>query len=128
MKIRERDRDISAKEKIVLTLKNKTKQKTGSYFSSKNIKDQQRIAIWGLHHGGPSESPCPASKGKRMLLQRGKGSGSGASQVALVVKNPPANARDVRDTGFIPGSGRSPGEGNSNPLQYSCLENPTDRG
>ena len=48
MKIRERDRDISAKEKIVLTLKNKTKQKTGSYFSSKNIKDQQRIAIWGL--------------------------------------------------------------------------------
>ena len=48
MKIRERDRDISSKEKIVLTLKNKTKQKTGSYFSSKNIKDQQRIAIWGL--------------------------------------------------------------------------------
>jgi len=63
-----------------------------------------------------------------MLLQRGKGSGGGASQVGLVVKNPPANAGDVRDTGFIPGWGRSPGEGNSNPLQYSCLENPTDRG
>ena len=47
-----------------------------------------------------------------------------ASQVVLVIKNPPANARDVRDTGSIPGSGRSPGEGNGNPLQYSCLENP----
>ena len=41
-----------------------------------------------------------------------------------VAKNPPANARDV---GSIPGSGRSPGEGNSNPLQYSCLENSMDR-
>ena len=46
----------------------------------------------------------------------------------LVVKNPAANAGDVRDTPSIPGSGRSPGEGNGNPLQYSCLENPTDRG
>ena len=51
-----------------------------------------------------------------------------ASQVALVVKNPPANAGDVRDTGLIPGSGRSPGGGHGNPLQYSCLENPMDRG
>ena len=50
------------------------------------------------------------------------------SQVALVVKNPPANAGDVRDTGLIPGSGRSPGGGHGNPLQYSCLENPMDRG
>ena len=48
--------------------------------------------------------------------------GSTASQVALVVKNPAANARDVGDTGLIPGSGRSPGGGNSNPLHYSCLE------
>ena len=46
----------------------------------------------------------------------------GASQVALVVKNPPANAGDVRDAGSIPGSGRSPGVGNSNLLQYPCLE------
>ena len=45
------------------------------------------------------------------------------SQVALVVKNPPANARDVRDVGSIPGLGRCPGEGHGNPLQYSCLEN-----
>ena len=49
--------------------------------------------------------------------------------MALVVKNLPANANagDVRDTGSIPGSGRSPGEGNGNTFQYSCLENPTDR-
>ena len=52
----------------------------------------------------------------------------GASQVALVIKNPPANVGDVRDSGSIPGSGRSSGEENSNPLQYSCLENPKDRG
>ena len=45
-----------------------------------------------------------------------------------MVKNPPANAGDTRDTGSIPGSGRSPGAGHGNPLQYSCLENPMDRG
>ena len=45
-----------------------------------------------------------------------------------MVKNLPANARDVRDMGSTPGLGRSPGEGNSNPLQYSCLENPMDGG
>ena len=44
------------------------------------------------------------------------------------VKNLPPNAGDSRDTVSIPGSGRSPGVGNDNPLQYSCLENPTDRG
>ena len=51
----------------------------------------------------------------------------GASQVVLVVKNPPANAGDLRDSGSIPGLGRSPGEGHGNPLQYSCLEIPMDR-
>ena len=50
------------------------------------------------------------------------------SQVALVVKNPPANAGDARNVGSIPGSGRSPGVGNGNPHQYSCLENSMDRG
>ena len=45
-----------------------------------------------------------------------------------VVKNLPASAGDSRDTGLIPGSGRSPGEGNGSPLQYSCLANPMDRG
>ena len=51
-----------------------------------------------------------------------------ASQVALVVKNPPVNAEDVRDLGLIPGSGRSSGGGHGNPLQYSCQEDPMDRG
>ena len=45
-----------------------------------------------------------------------------------MVKSLPANAGDTRDAGSTPGSGRSPGGGNDNPLQYSCLENPTDRG
>ena len=45
-----------------------------------------------------------------------------------VVKNQPANAGDVGDAGFTPGSGRSPRGGHGNPLSYSCLENPMDRG
>ena len=51
-----------------------------------------------------------------------------ASQVALVVKNLPADEGDIRDASLIPGSGRYPGGGHSNPLQSSCLENPMDRG
>ena len=51
-----------------------------------------------------------------------------ASQWVLVVKNLPANAGDARNMGSIPGSGRSPGVGSGNPLQYSCLENSMDRG
>ena len=50
----------------------------------------------------------------------------GASQVALGVKNPPANTEDVRDMGPIPRSERSPEGGSGHPLQYSCLENPMD--
>ena len=46
----------------------------------------------------------------------------------LMVKNLTANAGDIRDTGSIPVSGRSPGGGHDNPLQCSCLENPMDRG
>ena len=53
----------------------------------------------------------------------------GASQVALEVKDPPCHCRlDIKDAGSIPGLGRSPGGGNGNPLQYSCLENPMDKG
>ena len=48
--------------------------------------------------------------------------------MALVVKNPPANAGDVKDSGLMPGLGRSYGGGHGYPLQYSCLENPMDRG
>ena len=52
----------------------------------------------------------------------------GASQVVLMVRNAPANARDIRGAGSIPGLERSPGEGYGNPLQNSYLENPMDRG
>ena len=48
--------------------------------------------------------------------------------MVLVVKNLPANARDIRDADSIPGLGRSPGGGHGNPLKYSCLENLMDRG
>ena len=53
---------------------------------------------------------------------------TGASQVAPVVQNLPANAGEVRDVGSIPGLGRPPGGGHGNPLQCSCLENLMDRG
>ena len=53
---------------------------------------------------------------------------STGSQVALMVKNLPANTDDSRDVGLVPGSGRSPRVGNSNPTQYSCLKNPMDGG
>ena len=58
----------------------------------------------------------------------GSCSSPGSPQGTLVVKNLPANAGDKRHAGSIPGSGRSPGEGNGYPLQYSCLENSIDRG
>ena len=51
-----------------------------------------------------------------------------ASQVILVIKNPLANAGDIRDMGLIPGLGKSPGIGNGNSLQHFCTENPMDRG
>ena len=51
-----------------------------------------------------------------------------ASQASLVVKNPLINAGELRDVGSIPGLGRYPGGRRENPLQYSCLENPMDRG
>ena len=60
-----------------------------------------------------------------MSFIRGISEFIGHSQVASVVKNLPANAGDA---GLIPGSERCPGEGNDNPLQYSCLGNPMDRG
>ena len=51
-----------------------------------------------------------------------------SQEVVLVVKNPPANSGYIRDVGSVPGSGRSPGGGHGNPLQYSCQGNPTERG
>ena len=74
---------------------------------------------WFKQYFRSSVEDCGDSLSKRI---------SRASQVALVVKKPPANAGEVGDTGSIPGWGRSPGGGHGNPLQYSCLENPMDRG
>ena len=62
------------------------------------------------------------------FLLAARGMLSIAKQVALVEKNLPACAGDVSDVGSIPGLGRPPGEGNGNPLQYSCLKNPMGRG
>ena len=54
--------------------------------------------------------------------------GNWVALVAIVVRNPPANAGDIREVGSIPVLGRSPGGGHGNSLQYSCLETPMDRG
>ena len=62
----------------------------------------------------PSDTPCILALG--------------ASEVVLVIKNMPASSGDIRDAGSVPGLGRSPGGGNGNQLQYSCLGNPMDRG
>ena len=67
-------------------------------------------------------------KGAPTLYGAGKHTSTQISPVALVLKKLCANAGDVRDTGSIPGWGRSPGGGHGNPLQYSCLEHPMDRG
>ena len=75
--------------------------------------------------------------GRTMFRQKPEGSHQGngqtwdvkrTSQVVLVIKNPPANAGDIREVSLIPGWGRPPGEGHGSPLQHSCLENPMDRG
>ena len=71
---------------------------------------------------GNGSASCP------QLVVRTPVGFAGASQVALVVKNPPANAGDIRDVGSIPGLGRSPREGNGYQHQCSCLENSMDRG
>ena len=75
----------------------------------------------------------PKTQHKREFIEsmekvRAKYPSSGVSQAAVLVKNLPANAGDARHVGSILGSGRSPGGGHGNPLQYSCLKNPMDRG
>ena len=83
----------------------------------------------GLSHPStPAPPSTPPGLSHRCLHYRHGCPHPGPSQLALVVKNPPASAGDIRDTGSIPGSGRSLGGGHGNPLQYSCLENPMDRG
>ena len=66
-------------------------------------------------------------RGQKELVSEKKVTGW-TSQGVLMVKNPPTKAGDLTDIDSIPGSGRSPGGGHGNPLQYSCLENPMDRG
>ena len=66
-------------------------------------------------------------RGQKELVSGKKVTGW-TSQGVLMVNNPPTKAGDLTDIDSIPGSGRSPGGGHSNPLQYSCLENPMDRG
>ena len=79
-----------------------------------------------------SQAPRRAVCGTRGSLRTMHGGGSAPSCCAfihrVVVKNPPVNAGDAGDVGLIPGSGRCPREGHGNQLQYSCLENPMDRG
>ena len=67
------------------------------------------------------ECRCSATTRSRAIDDR-------SSRAVLVVKNSPANAGDIRDTGLIPGSGRSPGGGHCHPLQHPCLDRPLDRG
>ena len=77
------------------------------------------LAKHTLISGGP-KTPAVFETFKELL--------SRASQVVLVVKNPTASVGEARDMSSIPGLERSPGGGHGNPLQYSCLENPMDRG
>ena len=72
------------------------------------------------HH--PNIKPIPRSIGTGLVDKQ-----CVANQVALVVKNPPANAGEIGHAGSIPGSGRFPKGGSDNSLQYSCLENPKDK-
>ena len=91
------------------------------------------VGRWILYHWYHLGSPREKSRWVglfpetgRVVFDRHYGS-SGAPQVALVVKSPPANAGDIRDVGLIPGSERSPGGGHGSPLKYPCLENPHEQ-
>ena len=112
----------------------------------KNVPAMQEMQVWSLGQEHPLEKEkathgsilswrTPWTKESGGLQSTGSQrvrhhwvTNTWDSQLALTVKNPPANAGDMRDTGSSPGSGRSPGGGHSNPLQYSCLEHPMDRG
>ena len=106
------------------------------------LKQLSMHAFLGEGNGNPLQYSCledPRDRGawwtaihgvarSRTRLMQLSSSSSSSSMVALVAKNLPVNAGDIRDSGSIPESERFPGEGNGNPLQYSCLENPMDRG
>ena len=81
-----------------------------------------------LLQGGPRPRGCELPLLPMLTSSVSGDLPAGASQVALVVKNPPPDAGDKRVRRLIPGSGRSPGRGHGSPLQYSCLESPMDKG
>ena len=125
------------RSKPVIILKKKRKKKT--HITSCGICCMLDDPALGWSELSPG-CPSPGSLGQ-VLSSRGvseKSSHSPALITAAVTlhlgfpadagDNTPANAGEVRDSGSIPGSGRSPGTGHGNPLQYSCLENPLDRG
>ena len=88
----------------------------------------QRSCLENPRDGGARwAAVCGVAQG-RIRLQWRSSSKHGASQMALVVKNPPASAGDIRDAGLIPALGSSPGGGHGSPVQCSCLETLTDRG
>ena len=93
------------------------------FLSCAEAKSQLEQEGEGIRGGGSG------AREERQLLERFAGDSEciWASQVALAVKHPPANAGDIRDAGLIPGSGRSPGGGHRNPFLYSCLQNPMVR-
>ena len=85
-----------------------------------------RQEYWsGLPLPSPGDLPNPGIEAGSPALQADD---LPSEPPGCVVKNPPVNAGDVRNSGSIPGLRRSPGEGNGNPLQYSCPENPVDKG
>ena len=105
------------------------------------------VEAWAHHSGSESGLPSPilqpllvhfpqmiqkvnefSIRQKEIEKKKSFSGGCGISGLALVVKNLPAVQVDVRDSGSIPGSGRSPGGGHGKPRQYCCLENPMDRG
>ena len=94
---------------------------TGSLVVERCTHCQETAQSWQMHKRNALFSVrCPQTSCQCLSLTK-------ASQMALLLKDLPANAGDVRDAVLTPGSGRSPGGGHGNPLQYSCLENPMDR-
>ena len=102
----------------------------GRYPGVGNVNPLQYSCLENPHEQRSLAGYSPWGRKESDTTERLKHSTGGlrASQGALVVKNPPANAGDARDMGLILGSERSPGGGNGHPLQYSGLENPMDRG
>ena len=99
------------------------------YDTKKEMATHTSILAWRiLRTGEPGVLPSMGVTQSWTQLKRLGTRKKWASQAALVVKNLPANAGDIRDANLIPGWARSPGEGNGNPLQSSCLGNPMDRG